>query len=214
MQQAPPRTSQGTESSMNSLTLYDIESRLAELLDLRSIIEEDGMLDEPGRSQSLAAIDAEIEQYFLREVKKVDNIAAAIHAYIDAAEQVEDEIDRLENRRRALIATADRIKQSTLNAMQTHGIKRVETPTNVLRIQGNGGLAPLVIDDPEKIPDELCTVTVSMNADDWIRIVQEVEFRYTKKTCEPDGERIRAALKEGSVDGAHLAERGQHLRLS
>ena len=30
MQQAPPRTSQGTEGGMNSLTLYDIESTLAQ----------------------------------------------------------------------------------------------------------------------------------------------------------------------------------------
>ena len=203
----------------NALTLYDIESRLAELLALEVSVKEDPDMKPHEQALALAAIDAEIEQYFLREVKKVDNVAKAIHAYIDAAEQVEDEIDRLENRRRALIATADRIKQSTLNAMQNHGIKRVETPTNVLRIQGNGGLAPLVIDDPAKIPEHLQTATVKIS----VRLLRSICKTLTEVECrelystnvEPDGPRVRSAIAEGqTVDGAHLAERGSHLRLS
>jgi hypothetical protein len=36
------------------------------------------------------------------------------------------------------------------------GKKRLEGRTGLLRIQGNGGVAPLVIDHPGYIPDEYC----------------------------------------------------------
>lgn len=208
---------------MNSLTLYDIESKLAELLQIEASIKEDPDITPEDQSKALAAINQEINDYFAREVKKVDNIANAIRAYTFAADEVDAEITRLEDRRRALVATADRIKQSTINAMQAHRIKRVETPTNVLRIQANGGLAPLIVDDPTKLNVKFLKAAVYMPLQLWNRIsrlltggrlLNGLDLTSVRVVRRPDNDRIRAAIKEGEDVPAHLGDRGSHLRLS
>jgi hypothetical protein len=209
-----------TTSPSSALTLYDIESKLAELLAIEASIMEDTEIHEGDRSLALAAVDREIEEYFAREVKKVDNIALAIRTYQAAADEAGKEAERIRQRALRLQATADRIKASTLSALAGHGIKRVETPTNVLRIQGNGGLAPLVIDDPAKLPARLTTVEVTIDAELWDHFKATVyadAFNQRKRVREtlptPDNERIRAAIAEGEEVSAHLGERGVHLRL-
>lgn len=202
---------------MNSLTLYDIESKLAELLQIEDSIKEDPDITPEDQAKALAAINQEINDYFAREVKKVDNIANAIRAYTFAADEVDAEITRLEDRRRALIATADRIKQSTINAMQAHGIKRVETPTNVLRIQANGGLAPLIVDDPTKLEVKFLKVALHMPMHLWVSVslwLAGVDLSSVRVVTEPDNDRIRGSIKEGEDVPAHLGDRGVHLRLS
>lgn len=208
---------------MNSLTLYDIESKLAELLQIEASIKEDPDITPEDQAKGLASIDQQINDYFAREVKKVDNIANAIRAYTFAADEVDAEITRLEDRWRALVATADRIKQSTINAMQAHGINRVETPTNVLRIQANGGLAPLVIDDPTKLKVKFLKAAVHMPLQLWdrisrlldgVRLLDELDLTSVRVVRDADNDRIRAAIKEGEDVPAHLGDRGVHLRLS
>lgn len=211
---------------MNSLTLYDVEAKLAELLAIEASIMEDTEILEGDRSLALADIDREIEEYFAREVKKVDNIALAIRTYQFAADEAAKEAERIRQRALRLQATADRIKASTLSALAAHGIKRVETPTNVLRIQGNGGLAPLVIDDPAKLPAGLKVATMKVTGDAlaWLRMYFETKpghvhplltmaIERAEHTLEPDNERIRAAIAQGEEVPAHLGERGSHLRL-
>ena len=209
---------------MNSLTLYDIESKLAELLAIEASIFEDEEINEDDRALALASINKEIEAYFAREVKKVDNIANAIRAFQSASTDAAREADRMFKRAAKLQRVADRIKDNAIAAMQAHGIKRVETPTNVLRIQGNGGLAPLVIDDPAKLPLGLKVATMKLPGDTlaWLtRVIGEMDgapaalsfILRAEHTLEPDNERIRAAITEGEEVPAHLGERGQHLRL-
>jgi hypothetical protein len=81
----------------------------------------------------------------------------------------------------------------------------------------------LVIDDAGKISARMKTATLKLNGEAlaWLKnfIGQRggdvtLAIERAEHTLEPDGERIRAALKEESVEGAHLAERGSHLRLS
>lgn len=68
--------STATITASPSLSLYSIESELTQLLDYR-----DSALQEGALPETLAAIDGQIEQYFAREVKKVDGIAHAIRVY-------------------------------------------------------------------------------------------------------------------------------------
>ena len=209
---------------MTALTLYDIESKLAELLAIEASILEDPERPEADRSLALAAVNREIEEYFSREVKKVDGGAHAIRTYQFAAGAASQEAERIRARAVRLQETADRIKANVIQALQAHGIKRVETPTNVLRLQGNGGLAPLVIDDPSKLPLGLKIATMKVTGEVlvWLKdycsgkgVPEKLALAVERAehTLEPDGERIRAAIAAGEEVPAHLAERGVHLRL-
>lgn len=83
-----------------------------------------------------------------------------------------------------------RMKDALMYAMDS--IDKSELPAGdyTLKIQKNGGKEPLVIDDPEKVPNSL-----------------------TKITIEPDKDKIREYLKENTADFAHLEERGRHIAI-
>jgi hypothetical protein len=204
-----------------ALTLYTIETRLSELLQLRELAEEEGEMPE-----SLKVIDDQIDLWMRAEIKKVDGIAHAIRSYKSAAEEAAKEAERLRLRADRLAATADRIRACALAAMQAHGVTKVETPANILRIQKNGGLAPLVIDDPAKISPGLKVTNLKVNGEALaILKLLSAEFKTrdcglsnaisaAERTLEPDGPRIRAAITEGEeVSGVQLGERQSHLRL-
>src|SRR5690242_10403896 len=190
-----------------NLALYQIEQRLAELLELRNIAAEDG------DTEALEAIDKQFEEYFLREVKKVDGICHALHAFESAADSAFEEAGRLHERGNRLIAQRDRIKAATLKAMQDHGVRVLETPTNKLRVQANGGLDPLEIVDP--LPTDYLNITVTMPMQQWLELTLGA-LPSIEKTAKlsPANEAIRQALKRGEeVPGAKLLPRGFHLRI-
>jgi hypothetical protein len=197
-----------------NLALYQIESRLSELLEMRNAAVED-----EASPEVLAAIDEQFAQYFAREVKKVDGICHALCAFEDAADQAELEADRIAERAKRLRLQYDRIKAATLKAMQDHGVRVLETPTNKLRVCGNGGLEPLEV---TSVGLEYQDCVVALPAVLWGEIMREipghllgeVALGYNNGTLQPSGGRIRAALKRGEeVPGAKLLPRGFHLRV-
>ena len=201
-----------------SISLYNIESALQALVEEREIAESEG------DAEAVKVIDLLLTEWAQREVKKVDGVAHAIRTYQFAAGAASQEAERIRARAVRLQETADRIKANVIQALQAHGIKRVETPTNVLRLQGNGGLAPLVIDDPSKLPLGLKIATMKVTGEVlvWLKdycsgkgVPEKLALAVERAehTLEPDGERIRAAIAAGEEVPAHLAERGVHLRL-
>lgn len=211
----PPNTA----PTSAGLSLYQIERELDELLDLRDEAAGDGALP-----AELAAIDKQIAGYFSREVRKVDGIAHAINTYLNMAEAADKEADRMKQRAIALEARANQIKHASLYAMQAHGITKLETPTNRLRVKKNGGKEPLYV-DPERASDEYTDVTVKLPWRIWISLcaIEEsthfsvhgldatVTFQLDLSTNQ---DRIREALRRGeSVPGAKLLPRGVHLRV-
>jgi hypothetical protein len=204
----------------SNLALYQIEQRLAELLELRNIAAEDG------DTEALEAIDKQFEEYFLREVKKIDGICHALHAFEQAACAAEIEATRMKNRANYLMAQRDRIKAATLKAMQDHGVRVLETPTNKLRVQANGGLEPMEVSGIEELPSELLTVIARVPESVWVDVLEITEafgdyatYSVLEKASaiaktEPNSEAIRQALKRGEeVPGAKLLPRGVHLRI-
>jgi hypothetical protein len=145
----------------NNLSLFVIEQSLQLLLDERLAAEEEN------DQEALAQIDKAIDEYFALEVRKVDKIAEAYRAYGAAATQADLEADRLHARAKQLHAVADRIKDRAKAAMEAFEVKRLETPLNRFRIQGNGGLQPMEITDPAALSDSVKTAVVTMPADDW-----------------------------------------------
>lgn len=199
---------------MSAMTLYAIEESLAELIRLRELAEDEG------DTEALPVIDQQIQEYAAREVKKVDSIAHAINTYELAAEHARAESKRLAGRAAAFTARADRIRNAALYAMQAQDIKAVETPTNTLKRQGNGGVQALDV-EAHSVLDEFRKFTLTLTGPAYlclIRTLREhpafVEQITRSMRSEPDNERIREALKGGLVQGAKLLPRGEHLRLS
>src|SRR5690242_5244582 len=75
--------------------------------------------------------------------------------------------------------------------MRDKGLGQIKGDTVTLRVQPNGGKLPVVIDDPEQVPDELCWMEGRINADLWRDILdaysingylpEEGEVQFTRK---------------------------------
>ena len=229
-------------------SLYQI---LDELVELAALADDPELADD-----ERVAIAEQIAKYVSAEIagRKVDGIAATLRECKARAEIAAEESKRLAKRSESWLARMERIKASTLRAMQAHGVPKIETPTNRLRIQGNGGLQELLLFAPSEVPVELRRVTVKLGGEDHVKlfdlIARSAGLRRDEKVrllklleaafSEPDGERIREALKgrvvcpdckgtmdvnkgcekcgntgtvPASVPGARLLERGVHLRV-
>jgi hypothetical protein len=197
---------------MTELALYQIETELYGLLQLREQMVQDGELPE-----ALAVVDKQIEAYCSAEVAKVDRIAGAIRACERNMMAAAKEAERLDARFKAWRSRMEFIKAATLRAMQARGIKSLETPENKLTVCGNGGVEPLEFTG-EALPQEYCKITVTMELRQWKALLDDADLKGivgATSAIIPDNAAIRAALKRGeSVPGAKLKERGSHLKLS
>ncbi len=223
------------------LALYTIERELSELLDMRALAEEEG-----APPAELEAIDKTIAEYFSREIRKVDGICHALNTFAAAEETARKEAKRLNERADNLERQYERIKAATLRAMQDHGVRVLETPTNKLRVQANGGKEPLEV---TAAPDQYQDAIVKLPRLLWRAVLREIPGllleevgKNCRETLEPNGDRIRAALKQqvpcpehdpyrevglskpcarcegrgtipNTVPGAKLLPRGSHLRI-
>ena len=206
----------------NSLSLYEIESTLQELLDIRADAEERGALPE-----EFEAIDKAEREYLALQMRKVDGIARAVLALTAAADAVDQQIEKLRERSKAHHANAQRIKNNVLAVMQSQTapcpecrgevacrrcdstrripspISKLETPAHYLRVQGNGGVELVDIASWPK------TESGAYRA-----LPKPPDGVPAKATYLPDTDAIRGALKRGEdIPGAKLLERGQHLRV-
>lgn len=83
-----------------------------------------------------------------------------------------------------------RMKNALIEAMDKLNKKELDAGNYTIKIQNNGGLEPLKIDNPDKVPDNLKKVIV-----------------------EPDSKLIREYLKNNDVDWAHIEPRGRHIKI-
>lgn len=178
------------------LSLYRIEVELQELLEAQEDAEAAGDAD------ALAVIAERVKQYVLAEVKKVDRIAEATRACAVFAEECEKEAARLTAMAKRHRNRMERIKGAALWAMQALGVRRLDTPTNRLRVQANGGVEPLeVTAKVEELDPALRTITVTMSQAVWNRVfsgrgIPGTDRDLMKVTMSPDNDAIRAELKK------------------
>jgi len=193
------------------LPLYQIASELLELLEAREEMDGDGALPDETK-----AIEQRIDQYMLAGVKKVDEIAQSFRACeVDAAE-CRKEAERLLAYAKRYENRAERIKAAALRAMQALGVTSLKTPTNELRIQANGGRVPVEVLNEAAVPSMFKSVTVTMPADEWERIVEQYKFTISGLVTIAYStlkEKLYLALQREPVAGARLGERGEHLRI-
>ena len=84
-----------------------------------------------------------------------------------------------------------RMKEALKMAMETIGTDEIPAGAFTIKLQNNGGVEPLVLDQPDKVPDNLTKITVA-----------------------PDSDKIREFLegqKDRKTEWAHIAPRGQHI---
>lgn len=182
-----------------SMPLYKI---LDELMELVALAEEPELA--PDEREAVAN---RVAEYISAEVvgRKVDGIAFTLRECLRRAEIATAEAKRIAARAQAWENRAERIKASTLRAMRAHNIRVLESPTNRLRAQKNGGKEPLDVYAPDEVPDDLKRFTVTLTGEQYARLralvveAEEVDFGILLEVLrdargEPDTDRIRAEL--------------------
>ena len=165
------------------MRLYEITDELALLHD--QLEESGGELTESLETR-LDALGGELQT-------KGENIGKFIINLLAASESFNNEIQRLERKKQASKALADRLKAYMKKCMEEAGIKKISTSLFDISIQKNGGKPAITILDEKLVPARFLTVV-------------------TETTVDKDG--ILAA-KEGGEDVSAFAkiERGTHLRI-
>ena len=144
--------------------------------------------------------DAEVEQVITDTLEAVKGeLEVKAEGYIHVIQQMEMEAERAEQLeyewglkkkiRKDRIARLKNALKDALVATDNEGGLKAGDYT--LKVAKNGGKAPLIIDKPDAVPDNM-----------------------TKVIIEPDKDRIRQYLDEGNTcEWAHIAERGTHLSI-
>ena len=91
---------------------------------------------------------------------------------------------------------AKRLKHRVKLFLETHGLPKLQTEHFKLAIQQNGGVVPLVVPG------------------DWKEDPANAPEAFQRRVIELDNEAIREAIRnDEETHGAHLGERGNHLRI-
>lgn len=195
------------------LTLYNIAAELLDLHTLRAEVEAEG------DAEAVKVIDGQLQEWIQGCLAtKADGIRGWLkHLAVQAAEW-QEEADRFTALAKKAREDGDRLKTTVLYAMQLLEMKQVAGSKGdiLLRRRGNGGVKPLVIAQPELVPEKYRRVTVTMPLLAWRNVVDRKELdvpgNYKEGTPEPDAVYIREALQRGEhVMGCRLDDRGEHL---
>ncbi len=138
-------------------------------------------VDEDVWFDTLEAIEGELEV-------KADAYAKIIKEYEAESAKFKAEAQRLAERQRTYDNRIKRMKLRLYESMQATGINEIPNAIFKIKIQANGGVAPLIIKEGVKIPEEFQKVHIDI-----------------------DNDKIREVLKTQSLDFAELGERGSHL---
>lgn len=123
-------------------------------------------------------------------VEKAANYVAVMN-YLDMEMKSADEIVKQYTAiKKARKKAIQRMKDACMWACDNLGVTEIDAGVKTIKVVNNGGELPLIIDDPDKVPQNLCKVTI-----------------------EPDNSLIREYLKDHECDFAHMGERGRHIEV-
>ncbi len=155
-----------------SISLFDLEKSLAELMDIRDelLTEQPGLRPAEERDQALAVVEDALAEYVQREVVKVDGIHSYCRYGIQTAKVAREEAklfaekaDRLEN-------AVQRVKDFCMAAMVAMGKFKLEgSGGRVIARQKSGGVEALQVQDGI-VPDALCDYTIKLDGESFARI--------------------------------------------
>ena len=165
------------------LLLADDARALDDLLDQAAA--NDGNLD----SAEQAAIEEWVGELDVAAASKADSIGWLLREWEARAEARRSQAKKLVEASQADENRAKRLKAYVLECMSRMGRTELQGASCALKVQRNGGKAPLVLSGP-------------------------VPPAFERTIVEPDRDLIRAALEMGkAVPGATLGERGVSLRV-
>lgn len=165
-----------------------------------------------------------IEGLASQATEKVDGVIAILKRL----EAHEAEAARLAELQAKYAKERERLKNYVREVMVITGTSLFQTPTGSIKLQGNGGLAPLILEDPETIPGfmkytfvlteaqtESLREVLAMAHEAGIPAAAAVMLGQRCTGAEPDNALIRSTLeKGGEVKGARIGERGKHIRIN
>lgn len=161
-------------------TLYEITGKYGLLME---------RLEEEGTDvEEVLSLFDDLKEELKEKADGYGRVRANYKAQIAA---LKDEEKRLAEKRRHIEKIVESMESRFFDAMQKLNVRRVDTDLFSFRIQKNGGAAPVIITEPDKIPTEYLTVTIK-----------------------PDLKAIAAYIEEtGDVSFAELGDRGESLRI-
>lgn len=198
--------------SAPTLSLYKLDAELSDLLAYRHERIEDR--DSPASAEELEAVDGAIRQYMEQLPRKVDGVASFLRYCDEQVEFADREIKRLRERKRQVEEDAQRLKDCAAAVLERQpapvkGCRKLVGSHSTLMLKGNGGVAPLVIAQPELIPDELCTWRGELHDSVYSRIMaglladwppEAVNALMRQFTRVPSNPLIREALLQPCAD--------------
>jgi hypothetical protein len=169
------------------VNIFQIENRLHDQIESMLLAQQEGIPEG-------AAIDQLLYIFECLEGDLQDKIESYCHVVNRRAALIqarEDEVCRLQKLIRADLNHVARMKETVKEVLNRLGMARIETKSFKVRVQTNGGKAPLKFDENYQIPDEFCRI---------------------KK--EPDTDKIREAIESGEVlEFVEMLPRGNHLQI-
>src|SRR6185312_11754845 len=176
------------------LSLFQIEQEMAELIAVREECESD---------EERGVVDAQIQEYVGREIRKVTGIAALLKHFKAQAAMAKAEEERAAKWRKRWEANYERLKNMVHGVMLALDLPEVEGATDRFRRQKNP--VALEITDAAAVPEQYLKATVKMSFADWKALVllagcfgDGVEFKEIEKrfavTSEVDSAALKAAL--------------------
>lgn len=155
-----------------NLSIFQIESELAELMELRDT--------EELAPEERQAVDIQIAEYVSRELTKVDGIRSFVrHGEMRIAEHeaLADQAKHEAARQMAFAISwqnkVEYLKGCCLMAMAILQKKKLEGLTGAIVAKGNGGLQALTIYDEGLLPSLCKTLSIQVNLAEWERFANE-----------------------------------------
>lgn len=185
------------------LSLYDFPSQLREMMDLREQLEDelaeiyDGSKPPATDEENARADDLEqqirvldemgLKPYYEALPKKVDDLGAAwkwLEALAGTSSKqgaIDREIERLKERRDRFRKRLESIKTMVHFVMEAMPWKegksrKLEGVRHTLYLKGNGGKQAVEVYDEALVPDEFCSVTVTMPVSIWHDVLDEIDI--------------------------------------
>src|SRR5689334_948566 len=150
------------EVAKRSRTLYEIADDLVTAFDSLDLCTTDA---------ERAEVQAMIDRAGAEIMAKADRTAGVLRRMDAEIELCAKEEERLTARRIRIEQGRDWLKGYVLNVMRDKGLGKIKGDTVTLRVQPNGGKLPVVIDDPEQVPDELCWMEGRVNKAFWDKLL-------------------------------------------
>lgn len=148
------------------LSLFQIEQEMAELIAVREECESD---------EERGVVDAQIQEYVGREIRKVSGIAALLKHFKSQAAIAKAEEERAAKWRKRWESSYERLKNMVHGVMMALDLPKVEGATDRFRRQKNP--VSLEITDAKLIPEEYLKSKITMPFGHWKDLVKAADSR-------------------------------------